>query len=120
MLWTDVLEYIPIEDVPSTLHKISSLVKEVGDVFLVIIARDLSKQENHQERSSDAEELKQIGLKIHETVKPRSLRLIQLSNFGLEEDKKALGMCFCEQISRKFMILVINSPQYVNLMVIGT
>jgi len=33
---------------------------------------------------------------------------------------KKQWVCFCEQISRKFMILVINSPQYVNLMVNGT
>ena len=91
VLCTDVLEHIPIEDIPSTLHKISTLVKVGGDVFLVI-ASDPSKHENHPERSSAAEELKQSGLKIHETVKPRSWWLLQLSNYGLEEDKTAMDL----------------------------
>lgn len=89
VLCTDVLEHIPILDIPSTLETISSLARVGGDVFLVI-ASDPSKHENHPERSSAATELKQSGLKIHETVKPRSWWLLQLSKYGLVEDEKAM------------------------------
>ena len=90
VLCTDVLEHIPIKDISSTLYKISNLVKPGGDVFLVI-ASDPSKHENHPERSTAATELKQSGLKIHETVQPRSWWLLELSRYGLEEDKEAMS-----------------------------
>ena len=74
----DVLEHIPLHDISRTLQKISSLVKQGGSAFLVI-ASDPSKHENHPERSSAAVELEQSGLKIHETVKPRTWWLSELS-----------------------------------------
>ncbi|CAL6334286.1 unnamed protein product [Bathycoccus prasinos] len=86
VLCTDVLEHVPIEDIPATLSRITNLAKPGGNVFLVI-ASDPSKHENHPERSSAAQELQKSGLKIHETVKPRSWWLMQLEEHGLIEDK---------------------------------
>jgi len=88
VLCTDVLEHIPIRDIPDTLSKISELTKPGGSVFLVI-ASDPSKHENHPERSSAAIELKQSGMKIHETLKPRSWWLHELLKYDLEEDEQA-------------------------------
>ncbi len=89
VLCTDVLEHIPIRDIPDTLNKISDLAKPGGSVFLVI-ASDPSKHENHPERSSAATELKQSGIKIHETLKPRSWWLHELLKYGLEEDEQTM------------------------------
>ena len=89
VLCTDVLEHIPIRDIPDTLNKISDLAKPGGSVFLVI-ASDPSKHENHPERSSAATELEQSGMKIHETLKPRSWWLHELLKYGLEEDEEAM------------------------------
>ena len=91
VLCTDVLEHIPIDDIPETLHRISNLAKPGGNVFLVI-ASDPSKHENHPERSSAAQELEKSGLKIHETVKPRSWWLMQLQKYGLREDTGLMEM----------------------------
>ncbi|CAL6331833.1 unnamed protein product [Bathycoccus prasinos] len=89
VLCTDVLEHIPIDNIPETLRKISDLAKPGGIVFLVI-ASDPSKHEKHPERSSAAYELEKSGLKIHETVKPRSWWLMELAEYGLVEDKRSM------------------------------
>lgn len=105
VLCTDVLEHIPLHDISRTLQKISSLVKQGGSAFLVI-ASDPSKHENHPERSSAAVELEQSGLKIHETVKPRTWWLSELSKYGLEEDKRKMAMFL--QINKE----EVHDPRY--------
>ena len=64
VLCTDVLEHIPILDIPSTLEIISSLARVGGVVFLVI-ASDPSKHENHPERSSAATLARGAGAAFH-------------------------------------------------------
>jgi SAM-dependent methyltransferase len=105
VLCTDVLEHIPFRDIENTLSKISMLVKPGGNAFLVI-ASDPSKHENHPERSAASAELKESGLKIHETVKPRSWWLAQLSKYGLHEDKEAMSAFL--NINQK----TVHDPRY--------
>ena len=105
VLCTDVLEHIPLKDIPNTLSKISQLAKPGGNVFLVI-ASDPSKHENHPERSAASVELKKSGLKIHETLKPRSWWLEELLKYGLEEDKGAMSSFL--QVNQK----TVHDPRY--------
>ncbi|CAL6332004.1 unnamed protein product [Bathycoccus prasinos] len=105
VLCTDVLEHIPIVNIPDTIRMISSLAKPGGYVFLVI-ASDPSKHENHPERSAAAVELKTSGLKIHETVKPRSWWLRILSEYELNEDKESMSLFL--RINQK----TVHDPRY--------
>mmetsp|Transcript_1256 Transcript_1256/g.2921 ORF Transcript_1256/g.2921 Transcript_1256/m.2921 type:complete len:310 (+) Transcript_1256:180-1109(+) len=89
VLCTDVLEHIPMADIPDTIASLARLAKPGGKLFLVI-ASDPSKHENHPERSNAAAELQSSGLKIHETVKPRTWWLEQLEQNGLREDHEAM------------------------------
>ena len=89
VLCTDVLEHIPAPDIDNTLQTLARITRPGGKLFLVI-ASDPSKHENHPERSNAAHELRESGMKIHETVMPRSWWLTQLAKYGLFEDSKAL------------------------------
>ena len=89
VLCTDVLEHIPIIDVQDTIATLARIAKPGGKVFMVI-ASDPSKHENHPDRSSAAVQLQSSGLKIHETVMPRTWWLQQLENQGLREDPEAM------------------------------
>jgi len=89
VLCTDVLEHIPIPDIVPTLRALARITKPGGKLFLVI-ASDPSKHENHPERSNAADALRESGMKIHETVMPRSWWLAQLAKHGLLEDTTAM------------------------------
>ena len=80
------------------------LVKPGGNVLSS--ASDPSKHENHPERSAAFAELKESGLKIHETVKPRSWWLSQLSKYELLEDKEAMSTFL--KINQK----IVHDPRY--------
>ncbi|XRB17837.1 methyltransferase [Pseudoscourfieldia marina] len=89
VLCTDVLEHIPLPEIDPTLQALARITKPGGKLFLVI-ASDPSKHENHPERSNAADQLKESGVKIHETVMPRFWWLAQLAKYGLFEDKAAM------------------------------
>lgn len=85
VLCTDVLEHIPMKDLDQTISALARLAKPGGKLFFVI-ASDPSKHEIHPERSAAAGLLQESGIKIHESVMPRSWWLKKLAENGLHED----------------------------------
>lgn len=105
VLCTDVLEHVPTDDVSATLAALASLAKPGGKLFFVI-ASDPSKHENHPERSAASSLLKQTGMKIHETVMPRSWWLGELEKYGIVEDHAAMETFL--QVNRES----VHDPRY--------
>jgi len=90
VLCISALENIPIDHVPSTLERISNLVKPSGDVFLVI-ASNLFKEM----KSTSVASIKPYNRgKIKGQLRERSWWIQELSKHGLEIDKEVEAKFF--------------------------